>query len=221
LGFFINQQNHKYQRKNLVLVNKFMYNIYITKKRRVLLMDFSDIEEVVFYSIDDEEPYEKSFYPTDISEISHLYWDDEWIDGQETCFCMGRRSSQEDYWQENAPVSLSVTPLAELQTRHALVQLGPRIWVPARNISNVWSEKGKTMVDIGDLHPERSKRSVADVLGDCRRELQRVYSRPAPDSEFERQDGLLLMSPQELRAAINRIDGLLVNCGATPFLPGF
>lgn len=184
-------------------------------------MNFADIEEVVLYCIDDEEPYEKSFSIADITGISHLYWDDEWIEGQDTCFCVRRRSSQEDYWHESARVSLSGTPLAELQTRHALVQLGPRMWVPARNIVNVWAVKGKTLVDIGDLHPERSKRSVVDVLNDCRRELQRVYTQPAPPSEFRYQDGVLLMNPQELRAAIDRIDALLSNRGATPFLPGF
>ncbi len=199
--------------------------IYITfpnnNKKRELIMKIAEKEEVIFYCIDDEEPDEKSIYPTDIADISHLYWDDEWVDGQETCFCVHRRQAREDYWQERRVETLSSTTLADLQARHALVQLAPRMWVPARNIANVWTEKGVTMVDIGDLRPERSKRPAEDVLHDCRRELQRLYSRPAPPSEFGYQDGMLLMSPQQLRSAIDRIDASFSNHGATPFLPGF
>lgn len=190
-------------------------------KKRVFIMKVADFEDVEFYSINDEEPYEKIWYgPKNITEISHLYWDDEWIEDEETCFCVHRRSSKDDYWQQSAKVSLSATSLSDLQTRHGLVQLGPKMWVPVRNIANVWLEKGKTMVDIGDLYPERSKRSVADVLGDCRRELQRIYTRPAAPSKFGLHDGMLLMSPQELQAAIDRIDSLLLDVRATPFLPG-
>jgi len=178
-------------------------------------------EIVVFYDIDDEEPYEKSYYLKDIADISHLYWDDEWVDGEETCFSVNRRAAQEDYWQQRANLTPSSTTLADLQMRHGLVQVRPRMWVPVRHIANVWTENGVTMVDIGDLHPERSKRPAEDVLHDCRRELQRVYTQPAPRSEFGHQDGMLLMSPQQLRSAINRIDALFLNHGATPFLPGF
>jgi hypothetical protein len=32
---------------------------------------------------------------------------------------------------------------------------------------------------------------------------------------------MLLMSPQQLRSAIDRIDASFSNRGATPFLPGF
>lgn len=176
-------------------------------------MSFADKEFVCFYSRSDEEPFDKIYYPTSIEDISHVYWDDNGL-----CVSVARRSAPEDYWLDDA--SRSETSFEDLRSRHGLVQLGPRMWVPVRNIGAVGIAEERTCVDIGDLYEEISARSVGEIVQDCRWELQRVYLQPAPASECGLQDGIMFMAPEDVRAAIARFDRMGADHGATPFLPG-
>lgn len=158
-------------------------------------MSDEEFEAVVFYEYSDEEPFEKIEYPVRLSEISHLYWDDDGLS-----VCVRRRASQEDYWQPLE--SRFANTREEIQQDLGMVELRPNFWVPVKNLVAVKATGQGAEVEIGDLHPEESAKSVAEICAECRSEYQRAYRNTDP-------------------AVLEVLNKGIEDNGGTAFLPGF